>query len=247
MVENLSLFALIYLVPAHHPQQGSWESFIIRLDILTTWGHARAVWLRIFHYSPWYTYFLTRCNTCRVENLSLFALIYLYLIGDTRRDGWESFIIRLDILSILELTLITMLRIFHYSPWYTYHPEGKLAIDVENLSLFALIYLSASESATNSGWESFIIRLDILISAVRCAARLLRIFHYSPWYTYFWESAVRGVVENLSLFALIYLWPDYSVHHKGWESFIIRLDILTHRPLGVMKPLRIFHYSPWYT
>ena len=184
VVENLSLFALIYLAWPPRRGCGSWESFIIRLDILTSWQGATPVGLRIFHYSPWYTYTSLATLAEMVENLSLFALIYLASLNSRSLPCWESFIIRLDILNASRAYREALLRIFHYSPWYTYHPEGKLAIDVENLSLFALIYLSASESATNSDWESFIIRLDILISAVRCAARLLRIFHYSPWYTY---------------------------------------------------------------
>ena len=183
--------------------------------------------LRIFHYSPWYTYSLVTPGTNGVENLSLFALIYLET--DTLREelSWESFIIRLDILMLALSALTHLLRIFHYSPWYTYSPCQYAKYSVENLSLFALIYLNNLAGTFNIGWESFIIRLDILRHGLACLRTRLRIFHYSPWYTYTPDLTRPLHVENLSLFALIYL----SVHLRRekicWESFIIRLDILT--------------------
>ena len=203
-----------------------WESFIIRLDILIPAHlHLRGE-LRIFHYSPWYTYWWWLATTWLVENLSLFALIYLMSWCGCFFGSWESFIIRLDILSAPVLEWRAWLRIFHYSPWYTYQLK------------MSPIILS---------WESFIIRLDILMRVLFLFIDELRIFHYSPWYTYFRESREDAGVENLSLFALIYLpWP-YPPLPWSWESFIIRLDILTWG--GGVKNilLRIFHYSPWYT
>ena len=161
-----------------------WESFIIRLDILRVGIVELQDLLRIFHYSPWYTYQRLFQQQVFVENLSLFALIYL---GSTRLsagNSWESFIIRLDILIGLS------------SGWREY---------VENLSLFALIYLFEDFSSLISCWESFIIRLDILTANLYPTAKALRIFHYSPWYTYSGWIPVVWRVENLSLFALIYL------------------------------------------
>ena len=139
------------------------------------------------------------------------------------------------------------LRIFHYSPWYTYHHQSVLRYFVENLSLFALIYLRRAAIPAPPGWESFIIRLDILKKDWVKSSRELRIFHYSPWYTYQSGWYVKGSVENLSLFALIYLAPTSFSRSAGWESFIIRLDILTFLQMQREAELRIFHYSPWYT
>ena len=164
MVENLSLFALIYLMSSSASLGACWESFIIRLDILIPSG------------------WTTRSS---VENLSLFALIYLFWKSDIHRLGWESFIIRLDILRARSAWGHTPLRIFHYSPWYTYSSLTTYSTTVENLSLFALIYLPADGLAWTGGWESFIIRLDILNARRSGLGCLLRIFHYSPWYTYF--------------------------------------------------------------
>ena len=183
-VENLSLFALIYLCAAVQWRLISWESFIIRLDILTGDVHCTSQQLRIFHYSPWYTYPDTLHSATNVENLSLFALIYLTPVT-TASLNW--------------------LRIFHYSPWYTYVPVHKLGSSVENLSLFALIYLTCLANAAANRWESFIIRLDILTLTWPFAATALRIFHYSPWYTYQKSAGIADSVENLSLFALIYV------------------------------------------
>ena len=184
LVENLSLFALIYLDHRLHRRWAGWESFIIRLDILTS-GHVSSILeLRIFHYSPWYTYICSAVIHEKVENLSLFALIYLSLS--------------------CTVTFI-MLRIFHYSPWYTYDLIAIRYRHVENLSLFALIYLGEGACWTATSWESFIIRLDILKVSRLVPRILLRIFHYSPWYTYYPSPWVRESVENLSLFALIYL------------------------------------------
>ena len=205
LVENLSLFALIYLFFLSQSEIKRWESFIIRLDILTKAKPAPSTGLRIFHYSPWYTY---RCETSgmdEVENLSLFALIYLAPVWRWQIRCWESFIIRLDILNTSQAVTSNMLRIFHYSPWYTYYLGG--------VSRFL-------------GWESFIIRLDILIHHAHLTAGKLRIFHYSPWYTYNDLFVVENLVENLSLFALIYLSPTRGMEGVCWESFIIRLDIL---------------------
>ena len=139
---------------------------------------------------------------------------------------------------------------------------------VENLSLSALIYLSRLRPTCLVCWESFIISLDILIVGWEMTDRVLRIFHYQPWYTY-WNgtpgcSTVENLslsaliylsrwtgrgfaVENLSLSALIYLSRSISTTSPGWESFIISLDILkrTFRLRG--ESLRIFHYQPWYT
>ena len=154
---------------------------------MTDWP-TRPTELRVFHYSPWYAYFQLRCVHHRVKNLSLFALIYLSLcslqIYSLRIDGrWESFIIRLDILSSMVHDWHDWLRIFHYSPWYTYRVEAVHHVGVENLSLFALIYLPVWSSHWVCGWESFIIRLDILNGGAWVPLRALRIFHYSPWYT----------------------------------------------------------------
>ena len=143
--------------------------------------------------------------TWAVENLSLFALIYLRSLNRFFFSRWESFIIRLDILNHLQQMRCGMLRIFHYSPWYTYRAIFWYQSCVENLSLFALIYLVAPSPLPNRRWESFIIRLDILISRSRSSVYWLRIFHYSPWYTYSLKTPGATAVENLSLFALIYL------------------------------------------
>ena len=140
-----------------------------------------------------------------VENLSLFALIYLPLLNESTVVRWESFIIRLDILTCDSSRTRLWLRIFHYSPWYTYPQPLIQATGVENLSLFALIYLTSPTPHTPFGWESFIIRLDILTSPPHPPPQWLRIFHYSPWYTYSACGARAKTVENLSLFALIYL------------------------------------------
>ena len=187
-------------------QRGSgWESFIIHLDILTRCEVTERARLRIFHYSPWYTYRIYEVLRPRVENLSLFTLIYLPSPANAPTSGWESFIIHLDILTILAAGYVTQLRIFHYSPWYTYPRKRTRAYTVENLSLFTLIYLPLS---------------------MQLFQRMLRIFHYSPWYTY-WECVSRAVeVENLSLFTLIYLGVTNVARVKRWESFIIHLDIL---------------------
>ena len=182
--------------------------------------------LRIFHYSPWYTYFYARVVQLIVENLSLFALIYLSTRTCAWTGCWESFIIRLDILMGSPPCRSRRLRIFHYSPWYTYQVRHIRVDEVENLSLFALIYLSAAFWTRASCWESFIIRLDILISADVPFDAALRIFHYSPWYTYAVDGDGAAGVENLSLFALIYLRWRGNPPDTGWESFIIRLDIL---------------------
>ena len=182
-----------------------WESFIIRLDILMRGERARSGQLRIFHYSPWYTYVARRSGSRRVENLSLFALIYLMSCDLRVGCRWESFIIRLDILIFCEIIRKPKLRIFHYSPWYTYLSDRPLLHRVENLSLFALIYLQYWVVRGENGWESFIIRLDILKGQRRPPGFSLRIFHYSPWYTYPPWAIASSSVENLSLFALIYL------------------------------------------
>ena len=203
--------------------------------------------LRIFHYSPWYTYSLVTPGTNGVENLSLFALIYLET--DTLREelSWESFIIRLDILMLALSALTHLLRIFHYSPWYTYYHRASRHGWVENLSLFALIYLRWLRTHRQLRWESFIIRLDILnLDSLRWIHGL-RIFHYSPWYTYPQAAGQILQVENLSLFALIYLIPATTERARRWESFIIRLDILKISEVPRLSALRIFHYSPWYT
>ena len=182
-VENLSLFALIYLNFGGYRRLRCWESFIIRLDILMRLAHDRHDWLRIFHYSPWYTYTRIATSAGAVENLSLFALIYLHRSPFIAPPGWESFIIRLDILIARNVHRQVQLRIFHYSPWYTYVEFGAVHIGVENLSLFALIYLESTRSRPRPSWESFIIRLDILRAPGERLGFLLRIFHYSPWYT----------------------------------------------------------------
>ena len=139
--------------------------------------------LRIFHYSPWYTYGERNIRQRVVENLSLFALIYLAWPPRRGCGSWESFIIRLDILNTTDTSHTLRLRIFHYSPWYTYTPTVIQEMPVENLSLFALIYLGACKSERSLSWESFIIRLDILSHSHQPRRGGLRIFHYSPWYT----------------------------------------------------------------
>ena len=139
-VENLSLFALIYLRIVGTQHEVCWESFI-------------------------------------------FALIYLYRPWCARSRGWESFIIRLDILTRQRASSVSRLRIFHYSPWYTYLALRDHSVQVENLSLFALIYLGRRRHRPGGRWESFIIRLDILIEKYPVEFSGLRIFHYSPWYT----------------------------------------------------------------
>ena len=186
-------------------------------------------WLRIFHYSPWYTY--NRLNTVpnRVENLSLFTLIYLAYSHWCYCWSWESFIIHLDILNKLPALLETLLRIFHYSPWYTYPHRIHKPRRVENLSLFTLIYLESRFRCRHHRWESFIIHLDILTRDVLMAIAPLRIFHYSPWYTYAEARTAEEQVENLSLFTLIYLRPWDSRRKLRWESFIIHLDILIRK------------------
>ena len=182
-VENLSLSALIYLENLKCCRCGSWESFIISLDILTCSQHSRIRRLRIFHYQPWYTYVPQWDYRRKVENLSLSALIYLDNRVCQVPFGWESFIISLDILSRGVAPVNEELRIFHYQPWYTYGRAGRPALPVENLSLSALIYLSKTGLIPFSRWESFIISLDILnVINVRGTERL-RIFHYQPWYT----------------------------------------------------------------
>ena len=163
------------------------------------------------------------------------------------RASWESFIIRLDILNKTFDPHEILLRIFHYSPWYTYHAWNAHRSSVENLSLFALIYLLQAALDAISCWESFIIRLDILTAWMPVRMVWLRIFHYSPWYTYALLSAHAEQVENLSLFALIYLPPVILIGEDCWESFIIRLDILRRAARIALPVLRIFHYSPWYT
>ena len=120
-------------------------------------------------------------------------------------------------------------------------------IAVENLSLSALIYLSSRYTPPCSGWESFIISLDILIREKNLAPYRLRIFHYQPWYTYRRAGEAVPGVENLSLSALIYLWSRLVMEFTRWESFIISLDILTQGTPNRRVPLRIFHYQPWYT
>ena len=163
------------------------------------------------------------------------------------RRRWESFIIHLDILSGGLLAILTELRIFHYSPWYTYWSMQTLRTWVENLSLFTLIYLAAKPPTQTDSWESFISHLDILTSTVITPDPPLRIFHYSPWYTYGEAHEWEWQVENLSLFTLIYLWPAATRQTRCWESFIIHLDILTVARKDISSWLRIFHYSPWYT
>ena len=162
-VENLSLSALIYLNLRIHALLARWESFIISLDILTRICLYRCSRLRIFHYQPWYTY---RCETSgmdEVENLSLSALIYLAISAALRATSWESFIISLDILTRTGWACSRALRIFHYQPWYTYPHRTQPQHNVENLSLSALIYLNLRIHPLLTGWESFIISLDILI------------------------------------------------------------------------------------
>ena len=183
----------------------------------------------------------------QVENLSLFTLIYLCIQRGTWWTCWESFIIHLDILKLHRRVSHLGLRIFHYSPWYTYSDGDGIPDEVENLSLFTLIYLKTVIFAVLHGWESFIIHLDILNGCDPCGADVLRIFHYSPWYTYYrWRHLVCKV-ENLSLFTLIYLIPTVVQCAMCWESFIIHLDILKLPRDALERQLRIFHYSPWYT
>ena len=205
MVENLSLFTLIYLGLSALVGMTSWESFIIHLDILRCAGETVPGELRIFHYSPWYTYVSLADTAGSVENLSLFTLIYLRQPRGYRRQCWESFIIHLDILTTEIEQGGDLLRIFHYSPWYTYRQYDYRRAGVENLSLFTLIYLAPKALKPPASWESFIIHLDILIGGGGTSEIELRIFHYSPWYTYAGGVRVRADVENLSLFTLIYL------------------------------------------
>ena len=140
-----------------------------------------------------------------VENLSLLSLIYLCTAGKGSSTCWESFIIHLDILKNVCVDIWGPLRIFHYSPWYTYRTQKLDKWIVENLSLFTLIYLEFLNLSCTISWESFIIHLDILSPKMQVAVTLLRIFHYSPWYTYEPHPAGEQFVENLSLFTLIYL------------------------------------------
>ena len=203
--------------------------------------------LRIFHYSPWYTYHATTPHGHLVENLSLFTLIYLLRRRIRPQERWESFIIRLDILTWSGVSRFTPLRIFHYSPWYTYRSVSSTPACVENLSLFTLIYLDTISPNQGKSWESFIIHLDILNCLPFRIRNTLRIFHYSPWYTYGAGESADDSVENLSLFTLIYLRNPRISPPRRWESFIIHLDILTlHLRIHTIE-LRIFHYSPWYT
>ena len=225
----------------------SWESFIISLDILNRHRGKPHHWLRIFHYQPWYTYRRARWDVRYVENLSLSALIYLVWRHVQPLEGWESFIISLDILIARMDEARIMLRIFHYQPWYTYVLRGLAALVVENLSLSALIYLRSSRSSGISSWESFIISLDILSLAGKVFGVSLRIFHYQPWYTYICPSPQPLTVENLSLSALIYLHQTCRSNDASWESFIISLDILNGARGFTPVELRIFHYQPWYT
>ena len=118
---------------------------------------------------------------------------------------------------------------------------------VENLSLSALIYLAGPHSPRWRRWESFIISLDILTTGCLYGHQTLRIFHYQPWYTYHKLTIIRQTVENLSLSALIYLYPLPQPLHSCWESFIISLDILIREVADGYGLLRIFHYQPWYT
>ena len=161
--------------------------------------------------------------------------------------SWESFIIHLDILTLWQMRCTGVLRIFHYSPWYTYPSGSAERSQVENLSLFTLIYLATRSTNFTRGWESFIIHLDILTIALLMSMLWLRIFHYSPWYTYIFLVVFESTVENLSLFTLIYLYQPYQPVTPRWESFIIHLDILIHVSHREWCALRIFHYSPWYT
>ena len=225
-VENLSLFTLIYLRWPERTSHHGWESFIIHLDILNWKWPVHQQQLRIFHYSPWYTYLHTPNTYKQVENLSLFTLIYLPCWTWACPSSWESFIIHLDILRRPPHPPTPQLRIFHYSPWYTYKSRRRYIPKVENLSLFTLIYLSTTTQGPTDRWESFIIHLDILNLIAPHLTRGLRIFHYSPWYTYYRIPAATPRVENLSLFTLIYLKSPYISAAEGWESFIIHLDIL---------------------
>ena len=97
------------------------------------------------------------------------------------------------------------------------------------------------------GWGFFIICLDILNSLIYTHTRMLRIFHYQPWYAYHDCGPHVWSVENLSLSALIYLSLAGKWQTECWESFIISLDILTPPVLKPATWLRIFHYQPWYT
>ena len=162
-------------------------------------------------------------------------------------NGWESFIISLDILTMMTWCRWPPLRIFHYQPWYTYGPLRYRSDAVENLSLSALIYLNVGLLYSLKSWESFIISLDILTTTWQKGTTWLRIFHYQPWYTYCRKMRFFGLVENLSLSALIYLTAALMRQFSGWESFIISLDILRTVPLPRWGWLRIFHYQPWYT
>ena len=182
-----------------------------------------------------------------VENLSLFTLIYLCHGLGCSNTGWESFIIHLDILNRPWREAKESLRIFHYSPWYTYRLGVVDLRGVENLSLFTLIYLALACTPFSYRWESFIIHLDILNAPGGLPLHPLRIFHYSPWYTYCALTSHCCAVENLSLFTLIYLGAQPHQLQSGWESFIIHLDILRRSHLMHWVRLRIFHYSPWYT
>ena len=164
LVENLSLSALIYLSPAWTKRASCWESFIISLDILTRASHSWKFTLRIFHYQPWYTYPYRVSVFPRVENLSLSALIYLPTPDSAATQCWESFIISLDILKPSDSSSPHGLRIFHYQPWYTYLERRIGDLEVENLSLSALIYLAIIAAGYVTSWESFIISLDILTS-----------------------------------------------------------------------------------
>ena len=155
-------------------------------------------------------------RTQNVENLSLFALIYLARERGASPRCWESFITRLDILNWTRTYSTRGLRIFHYSPWYTYLSSSRFGSVVENLSLFTLIYLLAENLSLALGWESFIIRLDILTLASAGSTWKLRIFHYSPWYTYALTGIRLHLVENLSLFALIYLAQHRIVWRARW-------------------------------
>ena len=247
MVENLSLSALIYLTDWKEWRTMRWESFIISLDILMLSLHNAITMLRIFHYQPWYTYWSGTIHQGGVENLSLSALIYLSSSKQPSSNSWESFIISLDILTYAVVEPAILLRIFHYQPWYTYGRLRGGISEVENLSLSALIYLHHAGRRQPTGWESFIISLDILIANEWTSSSGLRIFHYQPWYTYRWWVRWHRVVENLSLSALIYLATRFLITVSGWESFIISLDILTY--LGktpsqsVVRP--IFRTKNW--
>ena len=181
----------------------------------------------------------------RAKNLSI--VVYYFYDRPTDWPSWESFIIHLGTLSFNTQRAAAELRIFHYSPWYTYLKAVSHLCWVENLSLFTLVHLFRPRLASRLGWESFIIHLGTLSCARPVVPRSLRIFHYSPWYTYLKSPGGRAGVENLSLFALIYLPVIAFGYPSGWESFIIRLDILKFAGSSFSSLLRIFHYSPWYT